>query len=160
MGSLTSDIMYCSIALIPFVLVIGQTTAQLQQCSNFCQGKYEECIKECVSDDTDQECIRDCNRKLALCDDDCSLNELLILGRTDFPTYITNVYMDSISEFSSFSYHGHEVDMACSVSYQNNIYIFGGFTNTRSISRVKDCGLERIGFIPYNYEWIQHKCDG
>ena len=58
-----------------------------------------------------QDCIRDCNRDFPICESDCDLNQFLILGRTDFPTYEANGITDEISEFKNFQYHHHEVDM-------------------------------------------------
>ena len=58
-----------------------------------------------------QDCIRDCNRDFPKCESDCDLNQFLILGRTDFPTYEANGITDEIVEFKNFQYHHHEVDM-------------------------------------------------
>jgi len=58
-----------------------------------------------------QDCIRDCNRDFPKCESDCDLNQFLILGRTDFPTYEANGITDEIVEFKKFQYHHHEVDM-------------------------------------------------
>ena len=58
-----------------------------------------------------QDCIRDCNRDFPNCESDCDLNQFLILGRTDFPTYEANGVTDEIIEFKNFQYHHHEVDM-------------------------------------------------
>ena len=58
-----------------------------------------------------QDCIRDCNRDFPKCESDCDLNQFLILGRTDFPTYEANGITDEIIEFKNFQYHHHEVDM-------------------------------------------------
>ena len=58
-----------------------------------------------------QDCIRDCNRDFPKCESDCDLNQFLILGRTDFPTYEANGITDEIVELKNFQYHHHEVDM-------------------------------------------------
>ena len=58
-----------------------------------------------------QDCIRDCNRDFPKCESNCDLNQFLILGRTDFPTYEANGITDEIVEFKNFQYHHHEVDM-------------------------------------------------
>ena len=62
-------------------------------------------------------CIRDCNRDFPKCETDCDLNQFLILGRTDFPSYEANGISDDIVELKHFNYHHHEVDMATSSKY-------------------------------------------
>ena len=64
-----------------------------------------------------KDCIRDCNRDFPKCETDCDLNQFLILGRTDFPSYEANGISDDIAELKHFNYHHHEVDMAKSSKY-------------------------------------------
>ena len=44
-----------------------------------------------------------------------------------------------------------EVDLSCSLLFNDKMYIFGGRYEKRQISRVKDCGLKRIGNLDFDF---------
>ena len=40
-----------------------------------------------------------------------------------------------------------------SVTWQNRMIVFGGRSYKRQIAEVKDCGLDRIGDLPFDFNW-------
>ena len=51
-------------------------------------------------------------------------------------------------------------EKACSIEFQDKLWILGGFYNENGISTVSGCGLHRERIqIPPEHEWFQHKCE-
>ena len=60
--------------------------------------------------------------------------------------------MNSNGDFHSIDFEMKartEVHQFCSASINGEFYIFGGLTQTRQISKIVNCSLERIGDLPY-----------
>ena len=53
---------------------------------------------------------------------------------------------------TTFDVIGHEVKESCSVTFQNNHYIFGGLDNQRQVLQVESCGLTAVGTLAFNHE--------
>merc|ERR1712131_357071 len=110
-------------------LLLNLVNCSSNWCGEHCSTQLESCLIQC---NADQDCIRDCNRDFPKCETDCDSNQFLILGRTDFPSYEANGVTDDIVELKHFNYHHHEVDMACSIEFQDKFWIIGGFYNENS----------------------------
>ena len=60
--------------------------------------------------------------------------------------------IDSTGELSTtFDLDGQEVYMSCGVTFQNKQYIFGGDKNKRQVLQIDDCGLNKLGLIPFDH---------
>ena len=152
-------------------LVLNLANCSSDWCQEHCSTQLETCLVDCSGDQEkrlipneswimthlknvhgnfimslDQDCIRDCNRDFPICESDCDLNQFLILGRTDFPTYEANGVTDEIIEFKNFQYHHHEVDMErgrkysfCTiVQQQRSSIFFSDHRSTLSLRTVQD----------------------
>ena len=51
---------------------------------------------------------------------------------------------------TTFEFNGQEVDRSCGVTYQNKHLIFGGKVNKRQILQVDECGLIKLGSLPFD----------
>ena len=40
---------------------------------------------------------------------------------------------------------------SCGVKFQNDFYVFGGFTKNRQISKVDGCSLKRVGDLNFDF---------
>merc|ERR1711970_25274 len=52
---------------------------------------------------------------------------------------------------TTFRFNGAYVTHSCSVTLENNHYIFGGQHNMRQILQVDNCGLTNIGSLPFDF---------
>ena len=52
---------------------------------------------------------------------------------------------------TTFEFDGQEVDRSCGVTYQNKHLIFGGKVNKRQILQVDECGLTKLGNLPFDH---------
>ena len=52
---------------------------------------------------------------------------------------------------TTFEFDGQEVDRSCGVTYQNKHLIFGGNVNKRQILQVDECGLIKLGSLPFDH---------
>ena len=52
---------------------------------------------------------------------------------------------------TTFEFNGQEVDRSCGVTYQNKHLIFGGKVNKRQILQVDECGLTKLGNLPFDH---------
>ena len=62
--------------------------------------------------------------------------------------------MEKVSALTNFEYgEGTEAFKSCSVQFQGQLFIFGGFYEKRQISRIEpDCKMRRIGSLPFDFE--------
>ena len=44
-----------------------------------------------------------------------------------------------------------EVDRSCAITWRNEHYVFGGYSNDRQVSKIKSCKLERIGELSFSF---------
>ena len=63
---------------------------------------------------------------------------------------LTDAFGSVINVNFSFG-NGTEAYRSCSVSWHNEMYIFGGSNDSRQISVVKKCSLERIGQLDFEH---------
>ena len=44
-----------------------------------------------------------------------------------------------------------EVAYSCSTEFKGIFYLFGGVAQKRQLSQIKNCGLQRIGDLPFDF---------
>ena len=64
--------------------------------------------------------------------------------------------MDSNGDYKSIDFKMEsltEVYQSCSATINGEFYIFGGETQSRQISKIRDCSLKRVGDLPYELQY-------
>ena len=66
---------------------------------------------------------------------------------------ITNADGREDTNFDFVFGQGTEVRYSCSMTWNNEFYIFGGYSNTRQISKLIGCQLTRIGELEFDHQY-------
>ena len=64
---------------------------------------------------------------------------------------ITNSLGKEERDFGFELAEGTEVHRSCGLTWRGENYIFGGDIEKRQISKIVDCGLERVGSLSFNF---------
>ena len=84
-----------------------------------------------------------------------TLTSVLILStalRDNIPVILTTLgQADKSFDFSYAS--SAEVYKSCSVTFQNEYFVFGGYKQKRQISKIEGCQLKRIASLSFNLEY-------
>ena len=75
---------------------------------------------------------------------------MILNTRSSKVPIITDLNGTLINEFD-FAYDDEtEVDLSCSVTWQNEFYIFGGWNKRRQIAKIDGCVLRHIGELGFD----------
>ena len=149
--------------VLPALVIANDEYDDYGACINEAENRALECELQCHSDNfVDVECSRDCLRTLAEEEKNCPGNEncpngcpcpdyrcpstsVLVLCTFDNnrPLMIDNTGAIDYSFAWDWGDATTEVRDSCSVQYEGEIWIFGGFNNLRQIARVNGCGIEQ-----------------
>ena len=67
-----------------------------------------------------------------------------------------NFKLDTIKENASFDFRDHEIDMVCTVEYEGDFYVIGGFYDEYRVSKANGCQFKTVARLPI--EMYQHRC--
>ena len=141
-----------------------------------CEAQYNDKYAKCVADcGNNAECISSCNRDYDQSVSDCPCNancpngcpclnydcdqnkpktSVLVLNTfsSTNPALITNA--NGTTDTNFWFKMDSEVYDSCSISYQGQFYLFGGYRgDKKQISTIKNCNLQRVGELPFEFDF-------
>merc|ERR1711935_785762 len=135
-------------------------------CENYYNKFYEDCVSSCPP--LDYACVGVCTRENDQsiqgcpcqpgCPDGCPCpeyecrTEVLILS-TIFSINVPVLTNSAAREDMDLNFEideEAEVFASCSLTWENDLYVFGGYYKKTQISKVKSCRLEPIGQLDFN----------
>jgi len=133
-------------------VIAGSARAQEASCDSFCLVQLQNCISACPQNDP--ECPSLCARENASCDVECAASSFALVVQTDI--WDVNFKLDTIEENALFDFRNHEIDQVCTVEYEGDYYVIGGFYDEQRVSKVSGCRFETVARLPI--EMFQQRC--
>lgn len=132
-------------------------------CSSYCQIGDFDCIGECTRQYDEnmklcpcgEECPNGCPCPVYDCKHQIKRSPILVLNSyapENLPMVIDG-WGNSDSRFNFVFGRDTEILHSCSVVWQNDLFIFGGNTQTRQISKMMGCGLIQISQLTFHHAY-------
>ena len=85
--------------------------------------------------------------------EDSTSSSLLILGtdeQNEHKSFMVNSQLEPVETNFTFA-DGTEVVDSCSLTWNDEQYVFGGASNKNQISKVENCQLTQVGALDFNF---------
>ena len=84
---------------------------------------------------------------------DTQSNILILNTRYENVPIITDIYGSEKRDFDFEFQPDTEVDMSCSITWQNELFVFGGARMKRQISKLVGCSLTNVGQLSFDHKY-------
>ena len=116
-------------------------------CSSTCSREYDNAFKNCPCQEN---CPEGCPCPVYKCDE---TNSVLVLSTRRF--YNRQIVID-VNGREDYDFElefgdGTEAWESCSIVWQGEMFLYGGWKNRNQISKLSNCKVERLGDLPFRH---------